>query len=146
MIRQRLLERKSLDLATAFSDARSLEMAEKHSLTYQSPSMPTTASTDPKTHSNISEGNDQLIAATSNNQKCFFCGYQRHPRSKCPARDENCKNCGKKGHFAKVCRSVKKSDFASATYSSPLSTVITAASPASLSKAIIDTSINGHFL
>ena len=45
MIRQRLLEMKSLDLSTAFSNARSLEMAEKQSHIYQPSSVPTSAST-----------------------------------------------------------------------------------------------------
>ena len=36
--------------------------------------------------------------------KCFFCGYSRNPRYKCPAREAICKVCSKKGHFLSVCR------------------------------------------
>ena len=147
MIRQRLLEQKSLDLATAFSNARSLEMAEKQSQIYQPSSLSTTASTiSNRIEQPNSHAEDKVyVAAASNNQKCFFCGYQRHPRSKCPAQNENCKTCNKKRHFAKVCRSGRKADLVAATDVPPiLSTIITAVSPASLSKALIDTTVNGN--
>ncbi|KAL8605547.1 hypothetical protein ACOMHN_031484 [Nucella lapillus] len=39
------------------------------------------------------------------NRLCGWCGGQRHPREKCPAKDKVCKNCTKHGHFVKVCRS-----------------------------------------
>ena len=40
---------------------------------------------------------------------CMFCG-RKHPfdRSKCPARNVTCHDCGKRGHFRKVCRSSQK--------------------------------------
>jgi hypothetical protein len=38
-------------------------------------------------------------------EKCWFCGYERHPRDKCPAVKAKCKSCGRIGHFAKLCRS-----------------------------------------
>ena len=37
--------------------------------------------------------------------KCPRCGYQNgHTKANCPARNEKCAKCKKKGHFAKVCR------------------------------------------
>ena len=38
-------------------------------------------------------------------KRCWDCGNSPHARSKCPARDTDCFNCGKKGHGAKLCRS-----------------------------------------
>lgn len=38
------------------------------------------------------------------NQKCGFCGYKSHPKEKCPARNQDCRNCRKRGHFEKCCR------------------------------------------
>ena len=40
---------------------------------------------------------------------CFCCGRRGHkPKDKkCPARLVTCHNCGKKGHFASVCKSSK---------------------------------------
>ncbi|XP_055608550.1 uncharacterized protein K02A2.6-like isoform X2 [Uranotaenia lowii] len=37
---------------------------------------------------------------------CYGCGGQ-HLRSQCRFRDEKCRNCNKRGHIAKVCRSLK---------------------------------------
>ena len=36
--------------------------------------------------------------------KCYFCGFNKHPRHKCPAKDTICGKCQKKGHYARVCR------------------------------------------
>jgi len=37
---------------------------------------------------------------------CFFCGLDTHRyRSSCPARNASCRFCGKRGNFARVCRS-----------------------------------------
>ena len=74
-IRQRLLENHTLTLQQAFEQARTLELAHKHSASFQSPTI-------------HPEGNQK--------QKCYFCGNDRHPRSKCPARDSICNKCSKK--------------------------------------------------
>ena len=102
-VRQRLLENDSLDLQKAFDMARSLELAQQQSLSYHSPN---TCGAAAETESNPDEGQEpdksSLSAATG---KCFFCGYGRHPREKCPARDAECKNCGKIGHYSRACKS-----------------------------------------
>lgn len=39
-------------------------------------------------------------------QDCYCCGARpAHPKSKCPAKDVICHNCGKKGHYQKCCKS-----------------------------------------
>ena len=38
-------------------------------------------------------------------EKCGRCGRERHPREKCPAKDEQCHNCKRRGHFSSQCRS-----------------------------------------
>ena len=40
-------------------------------------------------------------------KKCYGCGENYpHKRRPCRAQNETCKHCHKKGHFAKVCRSI----------------------------------------
>ena len=101
-IRQRLLEKRELNLEAAFDSARSLELAEKQSLSYRTDSVTVAVSTSSKAN----EDQEALTAAASksNEEKCYFCGGRRHPRSKCPARDSDCDSCGIKGHFRKVCQ------------------------------------------
>jgi len=36
---------------------------------------------------------------------CFRCGQASHSRMQCPARDQVCHRCKKKGHFQKLCKS-----------------------------------------
>ena len=140
-IRQRLLENRSLDLQTAFDLARSLEMAEQQSQTYYTnPVSAAVAKED-------SEEIDTCGAVSGSSAKCFFCGYSRHPRSKCPAKDALCKGCGKQGHFQKMCLSSKSNKntnkFTSAMHSSSsINASFSAAAPGCLSKATIDISIN----
>ena len=44
------------------------------------------------------------IGTATTNPKCQNCGSQTHKRSECWYKDETRKTCGKRGHFAKVCR------------------------------------------
>ena len=45
----------------------------------------------------------------SKSRKCKWCGYTpSHPRSACPAKDEKCDHCHKKGHYASVCFTKKR--------------------------------------
>ncbi|CAJ1061415.1 uncharacterized protein K02A2.6-like [Xyrichtys novacula] len=37
--------------------------------------------------------------------QCYKCGGPSHPRAECPANDAQCRGCGKKGHYQRVCRS-----------------------------------------
>ncbi len=39
--------------------------------------------------------------------KCPRCGYDIHSKAKCPARNEKCSKCKKRGHFASVCKHYK---------------------------------------
>ena len=76
---------------------------------------------------------------------CFFCGKNRHPRSKCPARDATCLNCQKKGHFAKVCRGKTATKITASTtqWSPTLATVVPPGKLAPLLKSSAVVSING---
>ena len=126
-IRQRLLENSKLTLAEAFSQARSLELAQKHSESYthqqglysnaiQSQELvylpeKNIAKVDRTTlERNMKTDNFNLAAIpnSARRDKCYFCGYNFHPRDKCTAKDAICYQCGTKGHFSRVCRSKGK--------------------------------------
>ena len=40
---------------------------------------------------------------SGNSGTCTYCGNQAHPRPSCPAKDDVCGGCGKKGHWIRVC-------------------------------------------
>ena len=44
---------------------------------------------------------------TQGQQACGSCGF-KHEKGHCPAYDKICRNCSKKGHFAKMCRAKKR--------------------------------------
>jgi len=54
------------------------------------------------------ETSKQTDSKATPSKNCRRCGYENHKSGqKCPAKNETCKLCHKKGHFARVCRSRK---------------------------------------
>ena len=142
LIRQRLLENRTLDLPTMFDQARALDSAQKNSELFSTSSGPSVMAAVPESK-NVREelpASDLPATSAAVDTKCFFCGYSKHPRLKCPARDAICNKCQKKGHYAKVCRSSQAPTGATtaATYRPTLASVTSA-----LSKAMIKILING---
>ena len=145
-IRQRLLEKAQPDFEAAVDRARAMIVAQQQSESYGTPVLLMNAATTetqrtPRVTSDTEDGDnpEESDTQTSSNSsattpvgKCFFCGYKRHPRSKCPAKDVTCMNCGKKGHYARVCKSTLKGNkpTSAALYSQRK---VTAASPGNLS-------------
>ncbi|CAB4026663.1 Retrovirus-related Pol poly from transposon, partial [Paramuricea clavata] len=59
-----------------------------------------------KTRENI----NATAMATPTEKKCYYCGFKYpHDNQPCPAKSAICNDCGRKGHFAKVCRTRGKS-------------------------------------
>ena len=89
-------------------------------------------------------------AALKPKGSCYFCGGARHNRLQCPARDAICNDCGKLGHFAKVCKSRSKSNKSSSASLSAVNSTSSiptvAASPQRLQKAVIPLIIRGRKL
>ena len=92
------------------------------------------------------EGTSHLAVVTEK-KLCFFCGGKFHSRNLCPANGVLCNNCGKKGHFAKVCQQgkLKKTpNIAAATSFEPFLAAISAPTPECLKPATSPAIINGH--
>lgn len=133
-IRQRILEQKNLNLENAFDLARSLELAHKQSASYSS--TPCGASATPAIEEPVFDTDSQNCCSTVDS--CYFCGYRKHPRARCPAKDAICKTCLKKGHFAKVCRSgASNSKHKGGVSSATLAASIAASSPSCLAPAVV---------
>ena len=155
-IRLRLLENNTLTLDDASNQARSLEQAQLHSNSYTDHSSYTDAvnsidetASDKGCLRSTEEGSIKSAAIFKPSfKKCLYCGNYMHQRSKCPARLAFCHNCGKKGHFSKVClRKEDSSDSrlssASMNYRPTLSTIFDN-SKDGLSKATEVILVNGN--
>ena len=115
-IRQRLLENRTLDLETAFSQTRALDLARQNSEFYQSTSKSTSmhfnaAEIKETDQSKGLEKHELAVTSPNKARKCYFCGSQFHIRTKCPAKDAVCHLCKKVGHYARVCQSTKQKSF-----------------------------------
>ena len=121
-IRQRLLENiGELSLQEACTQARALEQAQSQSAAYEQNNSSVAAIEE------HSSANSSLAAAgrkptprkppqtptqkqsnlqPKKNSSCFWCGNAYHASmSDCPAKDDICNYCQKKGHWSRVCQS-----------------------------------------
>ena len=115
-VRQRLLESDNLTLQHVFDKARSLEEAQRNAeqITGTYPSFTSVSSNAAAINATGSETKEQCLTIDEENvaavrEKCYFCGNNKHARKLCPARDAVCYKCQKRGHFAKICRSKRRS-------------------------------------
>ena len=146
-IRQRLLEHDDITLQRSFDLALLLDQAREHSSHLHQ---------DNKLAS-LHEVNDEEILIenpsketavingtyrTKFKKNCFFCKGAYHEREKCPAKDLECFNCGKKGHFARACRSRNRFGTCSLAHNSMLSGVV-AGSPKGLQSSVVQATVNG---
>ena len=118
-IRRELLAISKLSLAAAVAKAEGLETSLKDSKLYESRTKQETPQLAPllaqaadSINQTRSSQNRQSARATgsesASNPGCGYCGRQHEPgRKNCPAANVTCNKCGKRGHFALVCRSRK---------------------------------------
>ena len=118
IIRQRLLENRTLTFVEAYKKARALDLARISSKSYSLNQASYSGRVcnynnfqfDELT-SNQSNTNDQNVDALRNRSSkqsrkfvCYFCGgFTRHPRNRCPAKIKIRNYCGKLGHYAECC-------------------------------------------
>ncbi|XP_068222901.1 uncharacterized protein [Palaemon carinicauda] len=162
-IHQRLLENNSLNMETAHSQGRTLDLAQRSADAYASPSVPHTAALVPEQQAQpsgdqqqhptqegaegSSPGGSPVAAAYLSKRKCYFCGNALHTtgRVSCPTRTATCNKRSKPGHFAKVCKS-KVSGSTTATLYNPTLLTIIPTYPNNLSHAATNITVNGHSL
>lgn len=145
-IRERLLEKLNLSLDEAVNLAISLEDAGINSQAFGNTNT-LNLNALPDSERPSSSAASTHTSYPNSKRRCFFCGGNVHQRLKCPAANENCQLCSKKGHFANVCRS-KQTQSANAVTDDNIQrddtlSAISAASPSSLRKATSPITING---
>ena len=106
VIRRRLLENNTLDLDTMYDQARSLDIAQRSSESYNHP--------PPSINAAVNRGNSTKNDVVPDDVNCWNCGNRRHPKKNCPAKDVICHLCRKKGHFSRLCRSSASNNYSTA--------------------------------
>lgn len=117
-------------------------MAEQQNMSFKPVYAAAAAPKNDPHNSEAQTKDENSCASAQSSSKCYFCGYGRHPRSACPAKESNCKKCGKKGHFARVCLSNNSKKHMSAALNSAQLAVLATASVASLSNVTVSVKIN----
>ena len=117
-IRQRILEENILQLNDVFDKVRRPEEARKNASCYdavQSHGTPENVASPCNSEEKETDQNNCLVL---NQPACSFCGCALHKRTMCPAKRSFCYQCGRKGHFAKMCRSRSRASFQPSTAAS----------------------------
>ena len=124
-------------MKSAFDQANAPDLAQKNAETYTIPTIPTATaaavSVTEQTSKAAASDDDAPLAGTFTSKKCYFCGNSIHNRRNCPAR-----NCGKRGHYAKVCGSKVPTV---ASIFSPSLCAIVASCPVSFKQATVMVSV-----
>ena len=103
-LRERMLRDSALTLERAINMGQSSEETSKHIKELQPEEsriniVKKRAYTDTRTpRRNNPQGETNMI------NQCMYCGG-KHNRGSCPAYSQQCRKCGKKGHFASCCKS-----------------------------------------
>lgn len=119
--RKKLIQEKNLTLQRCLDIVRSTEAATAHMSAMQGPAVNRIKQKQPVKKTNVTTPKPMPKPTPKPPQKhqksrykqqnsstsCYFCGGDRHPRPKCPAKDFRCTKCGKWGHFPDVCQSTK---------------------------------------
>ena len=91
------LREEKLTLENLLSKARALEASEAQAK-------------DIEVSLEKSEANSVQFVRKNTSHKCYRCGFSwPHKNKPCPATEEICRQCGKTGHFARVCKSSTQS-------------------------------------
>lgn len=145
-IRQRLLENLTLTLSEAYERAQCMESAERNSFSYKTSENVYALAEKSNIDMNAFDNECMPNLAATTQMRCHFCGYNKHSRFSCPARESICKGCGKKGHFIKVCRSSAIPNKSKSTSLSATTSAITkdcvATICSGLSKAVVNIRVN----
>jgi len=99
------------------------------------------------------------VIRLNQNEHVTIVVAQFHSRNFCPAKERNCRNCGKQGHFSKVCRSqpqlTSKVSSAAVTsiktdqdryFVSVTKASISAGAPNCLQRTVVDAKISEHYV
>lgn len=111
-IRERLLLEVPLDLKKAVTVARQIEIATAEAKAMMASSDNSVKAVQQHNRPRWSKHEADPMRGPSKSVRltCYRCGSEQHAANfpGCPAKDTVCRNCNKKGHYAKACRGNKR--------------------------------------
>ncbi|KAK4315527.1 hypothetical protein Pmani_013220 [Petrolisthes manimaculis] len=114
---KRMLENKNLTLENAIDICRASESANHCSAVIKGASHSSTHVVNRVSSYRKSHKRDNTKTVRMKSTLCFRCGKEcRNNEQGCRAVDKVCRNCGKRGHFAAVCRQKSRNRSASPRY------------------------------
>ena len=146
--KQKILESKDTELKDIFTLAQIYEEAKANAMSFSSPVNMACPIAEVAPLASDSEAGQASAAInhrySSKNSRCSWCGKERHPKYKCPARESVCRICHIKGHWDSVCRSSSSSKPSSASASVyPVISSINSV-PKSLQRSSFVVGVNGR--
>ena len=109
--RSRLLKKADLTLAGALDICHADEVTSTQMKLMSATIQHTTTDTDDKEVELVKRTQCRTAnkshpqAEPPKSTQCGYCGGRHHPQQGCPAYGVNCRKCGRRNHFAKVCQS-----------------------------------------
>ena len=109
ILREKLLHTQNLTLEQCvtlcrISEIKSSDVAETNAVAKEIDTLINAARRGGNTRQPYKQQDRQYRNKENEINMCDWCGFS-HKRGSCPARGKQCNNCGKLGHFGKVCRS-----------------------------------------
>ena len=137
------MKQEDITLQREFNLARSLNQAQEfaNQLCHVGNLAATQEVTSKEEQTNENSTTASATKNVANKSNCFFCGGPYHSRERCPAKEAECFNCQKKGHFSRVCRS-RKTKRSSASTNDPVLSAVTANIPTCLQTSTVSACVN----
>ena len=150
-ITQKILESSETELAKIATLSQVYEDSKKNTEKFKTPNSIGIACAigdkppDPDLEPHLAAAAPKEYTNNSANYRCYWCGRERHPKFRCPARDHTCKKCTRIGHYERVCKAniQKKTNVSSAHPF--LASIVSAPKkePKCLSPSTFDVGLNG---
>ena len=146
--KRKILESKETQLGEIITLAQIYEDAKSNAECFSTPSNFSCSIGETLPSESVEESFQTTAAMKKYHSKavpCGWCGGERHPKFRCPAKDSKCSKCSGHGHWAKVCRRTNSTTrFPSSSSVFPVLASVSNTVPKCLEQSVTVIGINGR--